>query len=66
MAFIQYYRETAYYLERMWQWKERLGLIHIREVIFEPEFRYQLMGRLEQDVIQYKKILEKKRKKRAF
>ena len=59
MAFIQYYRETAYYLERMWQWKERLGLIHIREVIFEPEFRYQLMGRLEQDVIQYKKIVEK-------
>ena len=59
MAFIQYYRETAYYLERMWQWKERVGLIHIREVIFEPEFRYQLMGRLEQDVFHYKKILEK-------
>ena len=59
MAFIQYYRETAYYLERVWQWKERVGLIHIREVIFEPEFRYQLMGRLEQDVFHYKKILEK-------
>ena len=59
MAFIQYYRETAYYLECIWQWKERMGLIHIREVIFEPELRYQLMERLEQDVFQYKKILDR-------
>ncbi|MBE3102671.1 MAG: NAD(P)/FAD-dependent oxidoreductase, partial [Bacilli bacterium] len=30
LAFIQYYRESARYLERSWQWIERLGLVHIR------------------------------------
>jgi nitrite reductase (NADH) large subunit len=56
-AFIQYYRETANYLERISGWIERIGLIHIREVIFEPELRYQLIERLEQDIYQYKKVL---------
>jgi len=58
-AFIQYYRETANYLERISGWIERIGLIHIREVIFEPELRYQLIERLEQDVFYYKKMIEK-------
>ena len=47
IAFIQYYRETANYLERTGQWIDRIGLIHIREVLFERELRYQLMERLE-------------------
>lgn len=59
IAFIQYYRETANYLERISGWIERIGLIHIREVILEPELRYQLIERVAQDVFHYKKMIEK-------
>ena len=32
---IQYYRETAHYEEAVHQWMERLGIVHIREVLFK-------------------------------
>lgn len=44
---IQYYRETANYLERTGQWIERVGLIHIREVLFDYELSQQLLQRLD-------------------
>ncbi|MGE7760244.1 nitrite reductase large subunit NirB [Peribacillus sp. NPDC097895] len=47
IGFIQYYRETANYLERTWQWIERVGLIHVREVLFDKELSQQLSQRLE-------------------
>ncbi|MGG0412226.1 nitrite reductase large subunit NirB [Peribacillus simplex] len=47
IGFIQYYRETANYLERTWQWIERVGLIHVREVLFDNELSLQLSQRLE-------------------
>ncbi|MFY0781225.1 nitrite reductase large subunit NirB [Peribacillus simplex] len=47
ICFIQYYRETANYLERTWQWIERVGLIHVREVLFDKELSQQLSQRLE-------------------
>ncbi|MFB5196080.1 nitrite reductase large subunit NirB [Neobacillus sp. KR4-4] len=50
-AFIQYYRETANFLERTWQWIERVGLVHVREVIFDFELRQQLLFRLEKDTM---------------
>ncbi|OLS40388.1 nitrite reductase large subunit NirB [Bacillus sp. MRMR6] len=34
-AFLQYYRETANYLERTSAWVERLGIEHVREVLSE-------------------------------
>ncbi|MBO0998587.1 NAD(P)/FAD-dependent oxidoreductase [Bacillus sp. SD075] len=46
IGFIQYYRETANYLERTWQWIERVGLIHVREVLFDNELSQQLTQRL--------------------
>ncbi|MDQ0199443.1 nitrite reductase large subunit NirB [Neobacillus ginsengisoli] len=49
-GFIQYYRETANYLERTWQWMERVGLVHVREVVFDQELRQQLLERLDSDV----------------
>ncbi|WP_226669015.1 nitrite reductase large subunit NirB [Metabacillus litoralis] len=52
LGFIQYYRETANYLERIFDWIERIGLIHIREVLFEDSLRMQLVGRLESEVQQ--------------
>lgn len=35
-AFLQYYRETGYYAERLPQWIERMGLLQIREALFDP------------------------------
>ncbi|WP_026567239.1 nitrite reductase large subunit NirB [Bacillus sp. UNC41MFS5] len=55
-AFIQYYRETANFLERTWQWIERVGLVHVREVIFDLELRQQLLLRLEKDTMFRKKF----------
>ncbi|MCQ6282594.1 nitrite reductase large subunit NirB [Bacillus sp. EB600] len=58
-ALIQYYRETASYLERSGQWIDRIGLIHIREVLFERDLRSQLNKRLEEDVMKYKEIFKR-------
>jgi nitrite reductase (NADH) large subunit len=34
-AYLQYYRETATYLERTSKWLERMGLVHVKEVFNE-------------------------------
>ncbi|MBM7605209.1 nitrite reductase (NADH) large subunit [Metabacillus crassostreae] len=52
LGLIQYYRETANYLECIFDWIERVGLIHIREVLFEDSLRMQLVERLEVEVEQ--------------
>ncbi|WP_077735708.1 nitrite reductase large subunit NirB [Bacillus sonorensis] len=46
-GFLQYYRETANYLEDIGRWIERAGIIHIREVLFDNGLRRQLIERLE-------------------
>ncbi|MDQ0245564.1 nitrite reductase (NADH) large subunit [Bacillus fengqiuensis] len=58
-GFIQYYRETANYLERTWQWVERISLIHIREVLFDQELRQQLLERLDEDKSWRKRMTQK-------
>ncbi|MFC0270410.1 nitrite reductase large subunit NirB [Metabacillus herbersteinensis] len=52
-GFVQYYRETANYLEQIYDWTQRVGLIHIREVLFEDALRGQLIERLEAEVLLY-------------
>ncbi|MGV7100777.1 assimilatory nitrate reductase electron transfer subunit NasB [Bacillus subtilis] len=47
---IQYYRETAHYLEAVHQWIDRLGIVHIREVLFEEDLRAQLLESLQTDL----------------
>ncbi len=47
---IQYYRETANYLEQLGDWVERVGMIHIREVLFEDSLCEQLVQRLEAEL----------------
>lgn len=47
---IQYYRETAHYLEAVHQWIDRLGIVHIREVLFEEDLRSQLLESLQTDL----------------
>ncbi|MEC1550492.1 nitrite reductase large subunit NirB [Bacillus rugosus] len=46
---IQYYRETAHYLESVHQWIDRLGIVHIREVLFEEDLRTHLLESLQTD-----------------
>lgn len=47
-AFLQYYRETARYLERTSHWVERVGLDKIKEKLLSDEqFRTELVERME-------------------
>jgi nitrite reductase (NADH) large subunit len=45
-AFLQTYREQAYYGEPTWDWVERIGLISIREYLFNVVNRKGLLERL--------------------
>ncbi|WP_374988711.1 nitrite reductase large subunit NirB [Priestia megaterium] len=45
-SLIQYYRETGNYLETVGSWIERVGIVHVREVLFEIDNREYLMKQL--------------------
>ena len=47
-AYLQYYRETANYLERTSAWVDRLGLEHIREVLSDAKTVKMLNFRIEE------------------
>ena len=34
-ALTQYYRETGFYLERIYKWADRLGYDHVKSVVFD-------------------------------
>ena len=75
-AYLQYYRETANYLERTSKWLERMGLEHVKEVLFDEQKRYELNERLDetlaryiepwQEAIENKEIQEKYYQKRSI
>jgi nitrite reductase (NADH) large subunit len=46
-AFIQYYRETAKYLERTSHWVERVGLERIQEILTSADTRRELIERMD-------------------
>ena len=46
-AYLQYYRETANYLERTSAWVERLGLNHIQTVLLDDKKRAALIERMD-------------------
>ncbi|PEQ90571.1 nitrite reductase large subunit [Bacillus sp. AFS006103] len=46
-AYLQYYRETANYLERTSAWIERIGLAHVRSVLDDHQKRKQLNTRID-------------------
>ncbi|HEY2421712.1 MAG TPA: nitrite reductase large subunit NirB [Neobacillus sp.] len=52
-AYLQYYRETANYLERTSKWVERVGLSHVQEVLANEETRKALNFRLNQTLKKY-------------
>lgn len=47
-AYLQYYRETANYLERTSTWINRVGLDHVQSVLDDKEKRKELNARIEE------------------
>lgn len=58
-GFVEYYRETANYLERTWEWVERVGLVHVREVLFDDDLRKQLLEQLADEIALRRNLVEK-------
>ncbi|UOE92063.1 nitrite reductase large subunit NirB [Alkalihalobacillus sp. LMS39] len=58
-AYLQYYRETAHYLERTSTWMERVGLDHIKEVLSNEEKCKELNERLNETLQRYEEPWEK-------
>lgn len=46
-AFLQAYREQAFYGEATWEWVDRIGLVGIREYLFNRSIREGLLERLD-------------------
>ena len=44
---LQYYRQTAMYRESMLNWINRVGLVHVREIVFDAGCRFDLNQELE-------------------
>ncbi len=59
LAFIQYYRQSANFAERTWQWIDRASIVHIREVLFDKDLLNLLTDKLKKDQMQRKQILLK-------
>lgn len=53
-AYLQYYRETANYLERTSTWLERVGLSHVQSVLNDPEKRQELNDRMNETLSVHK------------
>ncbi len=53
-AYLQYYRETANYLERTSKWLERVGLDHIKEVLSKEQTRKELNERMDVTLTRYR------------
>jgi nitrite reductase (NADH) large subunit len=53
-AYLQYYRETANYLERTSAWIERVGLTHVQSVLEDKEKCKQLNNRMNEALSVYK------------
>ncbi len=66
-AYLQYYRETANYLERTSAWIERVGLDHVRSVLDDVEKRKELNERIDTALSlhkdPWKEIVESKKTK---
>ncbi|WP_462412762.1 nitrite reductase large subunit NirB [Neobacillus sp. Marseille-QA0830] len=52
-AYLQYYRETANYLERTSKWLERVGLDHVRQVLGDRKTVEALNERMDQTLKKY-------------
>lgn len=53
-AYLQYYRETANYLERTSAWIDRVGLTHVLSVLDDKNKRTELNARMDETLSVYK------------
>ncbi|CAH0343988.1 nitrite reductase large subunit NirB [Bacillus sp. CECT 9360] len=58
-AYMQYYRETAVYLERTAKWLERVSLSHVKEVLADENNRRELNERLNKTTERYEEPWKK-------
>ncbi|ADC49157.1 NasB nitrate/nitrite reduction [Alkalihalophilus pseudofirmus OF4] len=42
ISLIEYYRQTARYSEQLFEWLERMNLLHVREILLDNELRDEL------------------------
>ena len=69
-AYLQYYRETANYLERTSAWVDRVGLDHVKSVLDDKGKRKELNARMDETLSVYrdpwKEIVESKKTKQEL
>ena len=69
-AYLQYYRETANYLERTSAWVDRVGLDHVKSVLDDKGKRKELNARMDETLSVYrdpwKEIVENKKTKQEL
>jgi nitrite reductase (NADH) large subunit len=53
-AYLQYYRETANYLERTSAWIERISLVNVKSILEDKEKRKELNARMEETLSLFK------------
>ncbi|MBB6450107.1 nitrite reductase (NADH) large subunit [Geomicrobium halophilum] len=56
-ALLQYYRQTARFLQSMEEWITKVGVVHVREIVLDTEFREQLLEQLQEDAFLNKKAI---------
>lgn len=49
LSFLQYYRQSANFNEKVGTWLERAGMVHVREVLFDQENQTMLLQNLHND-----------------
>ncbi|MED1603110.1 nitrite reductase large subunit NirB [Alkalihalophilus marmarensis] len=42
LSLIEYYRQTARYSERLFEWMDRMNLLHVREILLDNDLRIEL------------------------
>lgn len=69
-AYLQYYRETANYLERTSAWIERISLVHVQSILEDKEKRKELNTRMEETLSLFKdpwkEIIKDNQKKKTY
>ncbi|MDQ0230818.1 nitrite reductase large subunit NirB [Metabacillus malikii] len=69
-AYLQYYRETANYLERTSAWIDRVGLDHVKSILDDKNLRKELNARIEEALSVYsdpwKEIIESNKTRQAL
>ncbi|TSB46625.1 nitrite reductase large subunit NirB [Alkalicoccobacillus porphyridii] len=54
---LQYYRQTAIYRESILNWLNRVGMVHVREVVFDAGCRSELQHELEETKKRYEQAI---------